>query len=341
VSRLRGRWPRRALIAARASLCHHHPAAFRRGAPDDGAALRHDLGGHRRRHPGAHGRRLRRPPALLAAVGRSRGAPRERLRGGGPRARLEDRALPVQRLRVSRGPVRRLQGPPRPDQHQLPLPRRRAPLSARQLRLRGRGLPHEPLRSRGARHAALSEGPALDPGGRRRGAHRGRRGLRGPDREPRPRAAHRPLRGRHLHALHGRHDRPAQGRDVLHGGHRPELPRVGLPGSRDGAPDGRAPDRAARRDGLAGGPGRGLDSRMSDDARYRRLGGHHDAPPRRGDRRRAGEPVARSARALVHRRAREGHDARDRGRRLREADAPRPGRGEGEGAALRHVGGEA
>ena len=61
-----------------------------------------------------------------------------------PAARLEGRALPLQRDRVRRRAVRGVQDARCPDQRQLPLHRQRAALPARELRQRGAVLPLEP-----------------------------------------------------------------------------------------------------------------------------------------------------------------------------------------------------
>ena len=109
------------------------------------------------------GNRSRTPSPTLPAitngdvhphVGRVRRARRQGRRGarrGRARPRLEDRAVPLQRQRVPRSPVRRVQDPRRPDQRELPLPRRGAVVPARQRRRRGAVLPHlaRPTVSRG------------------------------------------------------------------------------------------------------------------------------------------------------------------------------------------------
>ena len=84
------------------------------------------------------------------------------------RTRLQGRALPLQRQRVRRGAVRHVQAPRRPDQRQLPLPRRRTLVPARQLRCRGAGVPLLARRSRRQRRRPTPQAEAPHRGRRRR-----------------------------------------------------------------------------------------------------------------------------------------------------------------------------
>ena len=136
------------------------------------------------------------------------------------RAAVEGRPLPVQLPRVPGEHVRHLQGRARPGEHQLPLHRRRARLPVEQRRRRGRDLPrhvHRPVRGDAL---AGAHREVLDLGRRRVGAVpglggrlRGRRDVRGLAR----RRAVGSLARRPVPAVHRRHDRHAEGRDVAPG----------------------------------------------------------------------------------------------------------------------------
>ena len=143
----------------------------------------------------------------------------------------QDRPVPLQRQRVPRGPLRRVQDARRAHQRELPVPRRRARVPARQRRRRGAGVPLLAGRPGRAHPRPPAEAEAARRGRRRwrrSGAHRPP--LRGGPRQPRADAAHHPQRGRHLHAVHRRHHRHAQGRDVRHGRtSRARSPRCGFP----------------------------------------------------------------------------------------------------------------
>ena len=66
--------------------------------------------------------------------------------------RIEGRDVPLQLTRVLRDQLCRAQDPRRPDQRQLPVPRQRAPLPARERRRRSPGVPHarSPIASPGS-----------------------------------------------------------------------------------------------------------------------------------------------------------------------------------------------
>ena len=166
-----------------------------------------------RRHPGRPQRRLARVRPRRRRHRAVPARPRRRAAGQGG-------ALPLQLARVPADHLRRGQGRPRPGQHQLPLRRRRAELPVGQRRRHRRRLPRGVRRPhRGhPRPRARGEGMAL---GRRRLGAVPRLGhpVRG-----RGQVRHRPgvgavgpQRRRPLHALHRRHHRHAQGRDVAPG----------------------------------------------------------------------------------------------------------------------------
>ena len=136
------------------------------------------------------------------------------------------------------------QDPRRPDQRQLPLPRQRAALPARQRRRRGPGVPHLAGRSGGAGAVRAGRRAPADRGRRRPGArrHRPRRrrgGLRVDPRRDRAGGAHRRRRRRRVHLLHRRHDRDAEGRHVPDGRVHRVLPALVPADDRAGADRGR------------------------------------------------------------------------------------------------------
>ena len=104
-------------------------------------------------------------------------------------------------------------------QRELPVPRGRAALPARELRHRDPPVPRR--RSASTSPRSWRDVPTLkaivqvDDG---QPARRGRAAVRGPDRGARARAAHRAVGRRPLHPLHRRHHRHAQGRDVAQRG---------------------------------------------------------------------------------------------------------------------------
>ena len=93
---------------------------------------------------------------------------------GRARARLQDRHLPLQRQRVPRDAVRRLQAARRAGERELPVPRRRAVVPARQRRRRGHRVPRQPGRSGGEGRPSAPEAEAAGGGRRRRCARPGR-----------------------------------------------------------------------------------------------------------------------------------------------------------------------
>ena len=157
--------------------------------------------------------------ATTAARGRSTTDRAARLAGAltdaglGPDSKVGP--VPLQLERVPRSATRRVQAARRPGERELPLPRRRALVPARQRRRRGALLPHVARRPGRPRARAPARSCKLlvevDDGGA--GTSTERSATR-TSRRPRPDAPHRAPRGRHLHALHRRHDRHAQGRDV-------------------------------------------------------------------------------------------------------------------------------
>ena len=152
-----------------------------------GVELRRRLGGR-----GAAGARCRRPGpgrpprhvGRLRPPGQRRGpdAARRRRRRAG-----QGRAVPLQLPRVHGVGVRHLQGGPRPDQHELPLPRRGARLPLGQRRRRRRGVPRHLHRAHRGHPRPGPPGHHLALGRRRRRAlpRRGPRRTRPP---PRPEA---------------------------------------------------------------------------------------------------------------------------------------------------------
>ena len=86
---------------------------------------------------------------------------------GRPRPRLQGRAVPVQRQRVPRGAVRRVQDARRAGQRQLPLPRRGAVVPARQRRRRGVRVPFVARRPSRPGRRSPAEAQAADRGRRR------------------------------------------------------------------------------------------------------------------------------------------------------------------------------
>ena len=166
-------------------------------------------------------RRSSRAPA--ASTGGLRAARRAARPGAArrrPRTPRQGRDVSLQLARVLRDELRGDEDPRRPDQRQLPLPRRRARLPARQRRRRGARLPL-------ARSATASR--ACAPGSRSCGCSS--RSTTGPpptaprhvdgavrydelQRALAPGGAHRARGRRDLHALHRRHDGHAEGRDV-------------------------------------------------------------------------------------------------------------------------------
>ena len=133
----------------------------------------------------------------------------------------QGRPVPLQRHRVHRVDVRRVQGRARPHQHQLPLPGRRARLPVGQRRLRRRRLPRHLHRHHRAHPRPGPPGGDLAVGRRRRRAVP--RLGRSPTRRPPTAtpsgsvAAVGPRRRPADDDLHRRHHRHAQGRDVAPG----------------------------------------------------------------------------------------------------------------------------
>ena len=194
-------------------------------------------------------------------VGRVRPAgqrPRCRPARRRPHPAVEGRPVPLQLHRVPRVDGRRVQGLGRPGEHQLPLRAGGDPLPVRQRRRRGRGVPR--LVHRAARRdprPAAEGAPVVRR--RRRGRRRsgvgdsvrvgGRCRRRSPERTVAAQWRRPPA------AVHRRHDRHAQGRDVAPGrsgqrarcrrqrGARPPRRRVGRRAGRADRPG--RPDRTS------------------------------------------------------------------------------------------------
>ena len=250
--------------------------------------------------------------------------PRQRRRPGlprrGRRGAGQGRPVPLQRPRVPRVPLRAPSRPGwRPDQHELPVPRRRARLPLGQRR-RGRGGVPRHLQPIASRASAMrprvklwlwvddGSGPCPEWGSRLRGAaEAGTDAVKGAWARRRPPAP----------ALHRRHDRDAQGRDVAAGRPLPTLVGTFIPTVRHRA---RPHHRALPK------PGPGSARRLPAHARHRCSrssivissgGGTVTLETRNLD---VDELLSTIERGV-------GELDRHRGRRLRQADAPRPRRG--------------
>ncbi len=154
----------------------------------------------------------------MARVRRACRPARERIDRRRAHAELEGGVVSLQLQRVHRRRVRHHEDARRSGQRELPLSRRRARVSARQLRRRGAVVSRLARRARRQGARPRADGEALDPG-RRRIAAPGLRGrLRRTDCSERSNGADRAQRRRSLLPLHRRHHRHAERRDVAQRG---------------------------------------------------------------------------------------------------------------------------
>ncbi len=256
--------------------------------------------------------RPRRRPSHMA-----RGRHPCRWRGAAParcraRTAASGRAVPLQRQRVRRIHVRRVQGGPRAGQHELSLHGRRAAVPVGQRRRRRRRLPwHLRRHDRGNPGPAPQGAPVVLGGRRQRPVPRLGDAVRGGGRRrgrPRP-AGLGPDRRRPDHAVHRRHDRHAQGRDVATGRSRREAHRHPRQPARPGRHR-RGTSVHVHRTRADLPPG------LPADARHRQLPVPVDAVAGR-QHRDAVRPSLRPCRTARHHRAGRRHEHLDRRRRVR------------------------
>ena len=241
------------------------------------------------------------------------------------RARQQGRPVSLQRQRIPRSPIRGVQDARRSGQRELPLPRRRTLVLARQQRRRSARLSFVARRSRCANYRSPAQDQAAHRSRRwRRRTGRWRTQLRPSSRRLRPDATHHTRRIRHLHALHRRHHRHAQGRDVRDGRHDRRLHHQRFPTGRRcayhrGSARGICCHRHRRR-----GQSDHQHSQLPAHAWHGLVAWRIHPPPHGWQRHHIAISFARQRRTAHHCSERKGHQRRHRGRLVREAHRARP-----------------